>query len=280
MFHFVYTPEYYSSLINKILIRFKSKKSIQTIPTRIKRPSSIKKLIFANKVVTISNFTKNLLLKNGIKNVVKINTGIDTNYFKPFKKNQSLLKKFNLFGKTVILIPIDLEKKKGSRKVLNIIKSTNNLKNVMFIFSYISNKKRNLEEKFLKNSLLKSELLKKVLFIKDPKDIKNLINISDIIIYPVIDTYGKHETPMVLIEAMSMEKPIIISDVPPLNEIIKGNEGIKTKNYLDMKNSLLKLVKDKTLRRKIGKLARKRVVNNFNIVKTVKEYNKLYKQML
>src|SRR3989344_4784417 len=66
IYHFIYTPEIYSSKINKLLISLKSKKSIQTIPTRLKNVSD--KLFFANKIVVISNFTKNLLLKKGIKN--------------------------------------------------------------------------------------------------------------------------------------------------------------------------------------------------------------------
>lgn len=279
LYHFIYTPETYSSLINKLLMKFKSKKSIQTIPTRLKNISNLKKLIFADKVVVLSDFTKNLFLRHGIKNVVKINTGIDTNYFKPIKKDKSLLKRFDLIGKSIILIPIDLEKEKGTRIMLKIIKSMGNLENLRFIFSYRSTKKRILEERFLRKALSKLGLLNQALFIKDPKNVRSLINISDLIVYPIIDTYEKHETPMILMEAMSMEKPIIISDIAPLNEIIKGNEGIKVKDYVEMKKAIARIIKNRSLAKKIGKLARKRVVNDFNIIETAKEYYELYGQL-
>ena len=273
IYHFLYTPELYSSRINKLLINLKSKKSIQTIPTRLKNISN--GLFFSDKIVTISDFTKGLLLKHKIKNVIKIDTGIDTNYFKPFKKNLKLSKKFE--GKFVVLIPIDLEKEKGSRIMLKIIESMKDINNILFIFSYRSTKKRILEKKYLENILIKLNLSKKVLFVKDPKDVRNLINLSNIVVYPAIDTYEKHEIPMVLLESMSMEKPVIVWDIEPINEIIKGSEGIKVRNYLDMKKAILKFVNDKNVVSKIGKLARKRVVSNFNIIKTAKYYEELYK---
>ena len=272
IYHFIYTPELYSSRINKFLINLKSKKSIQTIPTRLKNISN--GLFFSDKIVTISDFTKNLLLKRKIKNVVKINTGIDANYFKPFRKDLKLSKKF--VGKFIVLIPIDLEKEKGSRIMLKVIESMKDVNNILFIFSYRSTKKRILERKYLENNLAKLGLSEKVLFVKDPKDVRSLINISSIVVYPAIDTYEKHEIPMILLESMSMEKPVIVWDIEPINEIINGNEGVKVGNYKDMKKAILKFVNDKNLVNKSGKLARKRVVSDFNIIKTAENYEKLY----
>ena len=265
----------YSSRINKLLINIKSKKSIQTIPTRLRNVSN--DLFFSDKIVTISNFTKDLLLKHKIKNVIKIDTGIDTNYFKPFKEDLKLSKKFE--GKFIVLIPIDLEKKKGSRIMLKVIESMKDVNNILFIFSYRLTRKRILERKYLENNLVKLGLSEKVLFVKDPKDVRNLINISRIVVYPAIDTYEKHEIPMILLESMSMEKPVIVWDIEPINEIIKGNEGMKVRSYLDMKKAILRFVNNKNLVNKSGKLERKRVVSNFNIIKTVEKYDNLYKSL-
>ncbi len=99
------------------------------------------------------------------------------------------------------------------------------------------------------------------------------------IVYPLINTYEKHEIPMVLIESMSMKKPIIVFDTVPINEIIIKDEGVKAKTYLDFKNAIIKFIENKTLSKRIGKLARKRVLNDFNIVETAKNYEKLYEKL-
>ena len=276
VYHFIYTPEKYSSIINNLLMKIKSKKSVQTIPTKLKKVSS--GLFFADRVVTISDFTKNLLLRHNIKNVIKIDTGVDTNYFKPFKK-KGLIKRYNIKNKFVVLFPIDLEKGRGSRIILKIIKDMSSFKNVLFIVSYRSTKKRILEERYLKNILIKLNLSKKVVFIKDPKDVRELINVSNVAVYPIVNSYEKHEIPMILLECMSMEKPIIINDIPPMNEIINDGEGIKVNGYFEMKSAIIKLIESKNFSKRMGKLARKRIMNNFNIIKTAKNYSVLYDKL-
>jgi len=276
VYHFIYTPENYSSVINNLLMKIKSRKSIQTIPTKLKKISN--KLFFADNVVAISDFTKNLLLKHKINNVIKINTGIDTNHFKPFERKE-LIKKYNVKNKFVMLFPIDLEKGRGSRVILKIIRDISNLKNVLFIVSYRSTKKAILEERYLKSILIKLGLSRKVMFIKDPKDVRDLINISNVVIYPIVNHYEKHEIPMILLECMSMEKPIIINDTPPMNEIIKENEGIKVNDYFEFKEIIIKLIKNKNFSKETGKLARKRIIEDFNIAKTAKSYSILYDKL-
>jgi len=136
-----------------------------------------------------------------------------------------------------------------------------------------------LEKRFLKRELFKLGLLKNVLFIKDPINIKNLINASDLVVYPLVNTYEKHEIPMILIESMSMEKPIVVWDVAPMNEIIKENEGIKVNDYFEFKEIIIKLIKNKNFSKETGKLARKRIIEDFNIAKTAKSYSILYDKL-
>ncbi|MAG47639.1 hypothetical protein CL617_03460 [archaeon] len=266
VFHFIYTPERYSSFINRILIKLKKVKSIQTLPTRIEKILNLKRLIFADKIVTISEFTKNKLLENKIKNVVKINTGIDVDYFKPIKKINS--------NKTIILIPMELENKKSRILVLKLIRELKNIKNVLFHLVYRHKDEIN-EEKYIKNFLLNLESAKNVSFKKN-KDIRQLISNADFVFYPRVNTEKKHEIPMILLECMAMEKPIIIWDIPPFNEII-DNEGIKVKSFIESKEAIIKLIENKKLRESYGKLSRKKVIKDFNIKDTTKEYEKLYK---
>ena len=124
----------------------------------------------------------------------------------------------------------------------------------IIIFSYRkdNNKKHLKEKKFIKSALSKHKR-NNFIFLEDFHNIKELINISDIIVYPTLDMNEKQEIPMILLESLAMEKPIIITDIPPLNEILKSNCGIK-----------------------IGKNGRKMVVKYFNIIKIAREYEKFY----
>ena len=81
--------------------------------------------------------------------------------------------------------------------------------------------------------------------------INNLFRKADIFIFP---TY--HEGfPRVLLEAMTFSTPIICSDIPAMRLSMKNGENcikIRPKSYIDLKNAIIRLIKDEKLRVKIG----------------------------
>ena len=278
-YHFIFTPELYSSLFSSVILKLKNKKSIQTIPTPIKDKKFIRPLIFADRTVVLSDYTKNFLINKGFNNIIKINPGIDTNFFKPGKRDLKLINKLNLKDKFVVLIPGELEPKRGSRVILKTLINLHNLEDIIFIFSYRkdNNKKHLKEKKFIKSALSKHKR-NNFIFLEDFHNIKEFINISDIIVYPTLDMNEKQEIPMILLESLAMEKPIIITDIPPLNEILKSNCGIKIGkgDFYKLSQEILNLKNNKKRRLKIGKNGRKMVVKYFNIIKIAREYEKLY----
>ncbi len=278
LYHIIFTPELYSSLILKNIL--KNKKSIQTIPTLINHKRFIKKLIFANKVVVLSDYSKNFLSEKGFDNIIKINPGINPDFFKPIKKDKELLSKLNLKDKFVVLNPCELEPKRGTKIFTRSILELSNIKDIFFIFSYRKDdNKKYLKEKKYIISILNKNNLSNFIFLEDFIDIRKLISISDLVVYPVLNMKEKQEIPMILLESLSMKKPIIITDILPLNEILKSNCGRKIDkyDYKQLSKFILNLKEDSKMIKKMGDNGRNMVLNNFNINKIAREYEKLYK---
>src|SRR3989344_1987303 len=280
IYQFIYTPELITSLFNRFILILKNKRSIQVIPTSLDNKNLINFLIFGNKIVVLSEHTKKNLIKNGFKNVIKINSGIDTNFFKPNNKDTHLLKKFNLKNKFVVLVPSELDPKRGTRIVLKSILNLSNLnefKKLFFIFSYRKKDKDSKEKKFIVSTLNKNNI-NNFMLLENFYDTKSLISISDIVLYPTLNMNGKQEIPMILLESLSMKKSIIITDISPLNEILKLKCGIKVKkgDFKEISKVLLKIMRDHKLKRIMERNGRKTVLKNFNIVDIAKEYEKLY----
>jgi len=106
-------------------------------------------------------------------------------------------------------------------------------------------------------------------------------NKTDIIVLPYRHHIGAIATPLTLIEAMACEKAIITTDLPHLREIC-GDAVYYVNPYSvkDIVKGIEHLARNKELREKLGKKARKRIVTTYNQEKMFKAYQKLYEEFI
>lgn len=106
----------------------------------------------------------------------------------------------------------------------------------------------------------------------------------DVIVYPRVST-GTTEaiTPLKPFEALALEKPIIVSDVAPLHEIVGSNErGLVFENgsVLDLAGKIQQLVADPELGKRLAKAGRRWVVENRNWQNVVRTFVDTYRALL
>ncbi|MCM8784623.1 MAG: glycosyltransferase family 4 protein [Candidatus Omnitrophica bacterium] len=89
-----------------------------------------------------------------------------------------------------------------------------------------------------------------------------------------------HEgTPVSILEAMAMEKPIVATNVGGISELVReGKTGIlvSPRNAEELAKAIMRLLKDDKLRRKMGKNGRLFVKDKFSIQNCVSGYKSLY----
>lgn len=104
--------------------------------------------------------------------------------------------------------------------------------------------------------------------------------------YPIIDVFflpSLYEgLPMVLLEAMAFEKPIVSMDVGSIGEVINRKTGvlIKEGNYEEFIKALEDMKNDKDKAIKYGEEANKFVSENYNIESYVKKIEKNYNKLI
>lgn len=283
IYHFIFTPRMFSSLTTSIFLRFSKKKFIQTVSTML-ADSKLKKCLFADRIVVLSEWTKNRILKLGFDNVIKINPGVDLDKFskkKIFIVREKLKLSKNDF---IILFPSEYSADRGTRVSLEMFKGlVKGFPKAKLIFACrIRGSKDTKEKKSLIEIVEKLGLKDKVLFFDRIDFMPGLINSSDVIVFPIISRALKMEIPMVLLESLALEKPIIISDIQPFNEIVsKSNVGIKVKpdNGEELLKSMTLLIKDKKLRNRMGKEGRALIKKEFDIKNIAQEYKRVYEEL-
>lgn len=112
------------------------------------------------------------------------------------------------------------------------------------------------------------------------KDVRKYIQESDVVVLP---SY-REGLPRSILEAMSMEKAVIVSDVPGCRELVSdGWNGmlVPAKNSQLLSERLLKMA-DKTpeQRLEMGKRGRQRILEKYDVQLVIKEYENIMKEIL
>ena len=230
------------------------------------------------------NYTKYL---NAKKKLLVIFRGINVDYFDPTTKLDSdekkLLKKWQIEkDKKIILLPGRLTGWKGQEVFIEAINLVNIELGYEAFYAVIlgSDQGRDLYKKKLIRITEQHRLNNQVKFIDHCNDMALAYKVSDIVISASIEpeAFGR-----VAVEAQSMEKPIIASDIGGSNETIideKTGFVFESSNAKSLSEKILKVLSmDETLLQSIGKEGRKNIIQKFNVEKmcfsTYSEYKRL-----
>ena len=250
-------------------------------------------MIKSHLIIAGSNFIFSHIKKNYSDYLNKKNKllvifrGINVDYFDTTTKTESeekqLLEEWEINqSKKIILLPGRLTSWKGQEIFLEAI----NLVNIQLgyeAFSVVilgSDQGRNLFKKKLVRLSEQYRMTKQVKFIDHCKDMALAYKVSDIVVSSSIEpeAFGR-----VAVEAQSMEKVIIASNIGGSNEtVIDEKTGFlfESGNENSLCNKILKVLNlDETTIKKIGTEGRKNVVSKFNVEKmcysTYSEYKKI-----
>ncbi len=116
-------------------------------------------------------------------------------------------------------------------------------------------------------------------YIKERSQLISVYNMADVYVAPTL----YENLPIRILEAMACEKPVIATSVCAIPEVIKhGDNGwlIPPADTKSLEDALITLLKDEDLRRKLGKRARKTVVENFNWKKIARDTVNVYERVL
>lgn len=288
VFHYLFTPAKLNTFLIKRFINFKKIKSIQTIATLredLYSDEEIKSLMFGDLIITYSDYAKNKLNKLGFQNVQRIYPGIDLEEYQKTEKDEELMEKnniaktdfvINFTGEYTRLGAIDLV----VNSFIALSKSIPNAKLALAV--RIKNKDDAEKKEEIIKKLEEKKLLEKVSFFDDGSyKMSDVYNLCDISIFPVQDMKGKFDVPLAVVEAMACEKPMIISDLPVLQEFANPENSVRIKvgDEKALVEAIIELYNNPEKRRKTGQAARAYVENNFDIKNIAQEYEKVYEQI-
>ncbi len=229
-----------------------------------------------DKIVVLSRLIGETVKKTYGRDFTVVRSGIDVKDFEGVS-GRKFRERYNLKDDFILLqvgTLIHYKRQEDSIKALAILsKKYSNLKLV-----FIGIESKNYKEKLL-NLIKDYKLEDKVLFLGSVPDevLKQAYAASDVFLFPAFQSWS-----LVTVEAMASGKPVIVSNMCGVSEIIKnGVNGfvINHGDYKMMARYIELLINDRSLRERIGRNAYKFVKKNLSWEKYAENMERIFEEV-
>jgi len=240
-------------------------------------------LLKSDKVIVVSNYTRSILLMQGLKSekIEVITNGVDLTRYYPIEKSASLKSHYGIEDKKVILSLARLVPKKGFDKVIEALPSIiSRVPNVVYLIGGTGSDRERLE-----NLAKYHDVEKHVIFTGyiDSNLVNEFINLGDIFVMPNRSINGDTEGfGLVFLEANACGIPVIGGiDGGTSDAIIDGVTGYRVDGLsIDViADKIIMLLTDTILSRQMGQNGRKWVLEHHGWRKKVETFDNLLEKL-
>lgn len=283
--------KHFSFHLAYILNFLKSKKTIVTCYDLAKAYKSLQWKLFmktniagmkkADRIITISEFSKDAIIKEtgcNKEKIIVIYEGVDHEKYKPIPKDEKLIKKYNLPKDKKIILNVGSEQKR--KNLVTLIKAFYGLKKKRkdVVLIKVGRPEWKKGRKNLLDSIKKYNLKNDVIIIDylPEEDLIKFYNLADVYVSPTAYEGG---FALPILEAMACGCPVITSNILPLIETVE-NAGIMVNTYDAKKlaKSMLKVLTDENLKREMVERGIKRA-QKFTWERAADQTLKVYKEI-
>lgn len=197
-------------------------------------------------------------------------------------KTEAIKKEFGISGKLTIGMAGRITRGKGHEDFIAAAKIISNQRQdliFLIVGGYVVIDKE--YELGLRKCVEKNGLTRKILFTGWRDDIKEMMSVFDIMVFP--SSTFPEGFPLTCIEAMALGKPVIATNIPGPSEIVlDGVTGylVPQSNPEILAERILNLVNDRELLTSMGKQGKMRAKEFFDISKLTKDLEAVYFNLL
>ncbi len=285
LWHFFFAPNRRTSRFARLASRLRRVPTIQTICSAPSSEVEIKSLLFADKTVVLSKQTEKRLLASGIDpmKVTRIPPAVKTPPPQSDRQKQNARAHFGLpLDRLLMVYPGDLEFSRGAENAVYALADLpGEIDAHLAMACRAKTSLANEKERQLKERIHGLGLDDSVTWIGETAEIHALLGTADLVLLPSETLYAKMDLPLVLIEAMALQRPVLMLKGTAAAELAENRAALAVDPAREsVAEATRYLLSDSDERRSMGERASSLAKERFDPQSIATAYESLYDQVI
>lgn len=284
LWHFFFAPNPKSNLAGRISTSLRGKRAVHTISSAPRDVRAIVPQLFAEQNVVLSRHTEQRFLDAGLSpsRLVRIAPAIEPLTPKTDAERDSLRSLVGLpSGVPLLVYPGDLEFGEGGTLAVESMGSLAAKGVHLAMACRTKTPRAKAAEGLLREQVKRAGFDRQVHWLGETSHIHALLATADVVCLASTDLYAKMDYPLVLLEAMSLGRPVIVAKGSAAAEIAEGDAAIAIEPTGEaLASATTTLLDDMTHVRALGARAVAAVQQRYSHRVMASAYEALYDRML
>lgn len=281
LFHFFFAPNPRSCRAGWLATRARRVRSVHTISSAPRDPAQIVPLLFAERNVVLSRHTERRLLEAGLAadRVRRIAPAIEPLTPKDAGQRAALRRELGFADGPLLVYPGDLEFGEGAERMIEVARASRRELTLVLACRTKTERARRVQAD-LRERVERAGLAARVQFVGETTRIHDYLACADIVALPSTDLYAKMDYPLVLLEAMSLARCVIVAAGSAAAELAETGGALALAPEAEaLCNTIEQLLDDEHERARIGDQGRAAVLDAFTYPRMAEAYERLYDEL-
>ncbi len=288
--HLCFAPNPRTNQIARAAMRWRPRPVVHTVLSVPASFEGIGSWLFAERVVAVSADTASRLEAAGVRGVRHIPAAIPIPA--PLRRAdparvQRAAKALGLDpARPVVLFPGDYEFSQAADTFAAAVERLAGASDACFVFACRIKQRASLAREVHFRHLLAPQARRgQVRFLRQLDDMTAVLALADVAVLPAERSYAKMDLPLVLLEALAQETPVILADVAPQREVLPepaeahGGLRVPPLDPAALADAVGELLRDPARRRRMGEAGRHHVIANHDAATVCARYIKIYQEI-
>jgi glycosyltransferase involved in cell wall biosynthesis len=284
VWHFFFAPNPRTSDVARLASLVRAPRTVQTVCSAPREDVDVKRVLFAERVVVLSRHTERRFRDAGIaaERLRLIRPSIAA--LEPLSRSARQRVREQLgwpLDAPIVVYAGDLEFGRGAELAIAAHAALPRELGAWLVMACRAKTARaRAREAELKQQVQREGLATSVRWLGETSRIHDVLAAADLVTLPTDTLYAKMDLPLVLVEAMALERAVLVGEGTPAMELVEGDAAHSTPTEPDaVAAATRRLLESVELRAALGQRARAAAVTRYAAARMATEYEALYDEL-